>query len=168
MAMQLIGVMNPKTAVQVLSRSALREILLSKGKDIHPGETAERMRQIMMGENIDPSPYVLRTVFKNLTENKHVIAKLRRERLGYRGRKVIEQPPVNQPIGTLPADAPPEAPKWLQSEGTVTVSEEPLPEIDNLKMPQLRHLAKSLGIKQSNKDKAEDLKRKIKGHGDSS
>jgi hypothetical protein len=171
MAMQLIGVMDPRTAVQVLSRSSLREILLSKGKNIPPGETAERMRQLMLGENIDPSPYLLRTVFKNLIENKHIITKLRRERLGYRGNKVSEKPEA--PIGTPPTETKPEAPKWVDTPkeaGTVTVSDAPpdfsLSELDGLKMPQLRQLAKRMGIKQSNTDKAADLLRKIKSHGE--
>lgn len=155
MAMQLIGVMNPKTAVQMMSRVGLREFLLSKGKNIRPGETADRMRQIIMGEGLDISPFVQKTVHGNWMENKSAIGQLRSKRLR---RHEPKEEPKEETIGTPP---------------TVTITEEvkaepeinPLNDVEKLKMPQLRKLAKQLGLKQSNKDKAPDLIRKIQDYG---
>ncbi len=145
MAFQLIGVMDPRTGLEVLRRPHLREILLSKGKDVPPNTIAEKMRQTISGENIDLRPFILKTVHGNWIPNEAVIGALRSKRLKRGEVKEVK----------------PEVPS------TITISEPspPVDDIDDLKMPQLRQLAKKLGIKQSNTDKAADLIGKIKEHG---
>lgn len=137
MAIQLSGILDPRTVLQKLNRFQLREIILYAGKDISPNVTADRMRRFIEDENIDISPFLSHTVHKQLIADPRAISKIAKDR---RRAMRAEQEQVEEPkdVGV---------------------------QVAALKMPQLKQLAKKLGIHQSPKDSKDELIRKITEHG---